>query len=138
VNAGLDEYKNRAPASADKLVRKYQAATGKLDAARSPDAQASYEEAMRDPAVLKRRQTNLGKLSEADLNNAMQAKGGSAYAAGTAAGADKWAKNVAPYFGEIDRIKAKLPRRTRDPAANVQSRVTPFAKGLSDMKKKQG
>lgn len=132
------EYRTNAGAAAPKMARRYIAATGKLDKARSPAAQKAYEEAMRDPAVLARRAKNLGKLSEADLNKAMEEKGASNYGTGVAAGADKWQRNFTPYAGEIDRLKGTLPARSRDPMANLTNRAGHFVKGLSELKKKQG
>lgn len=138
VNAAREEYESRAGQSADKLVRKFTAATGKVEKARSPAAQKAYEDAMRDPKVLARRQKALGKVTEAEVNEAMQRKGASAYAAGVAAGADKWGRNVAPYMSELDRTVASLPARTRDPVQNVMGRVAPIAKNLNALKDKQG
>lgn len=128
------DYVSGAAAAGGKLVDRYTKVTDKLAKASSDAAQKSYAEAMRDPKVLQRRQNNLKKLSEEDLNKAMRDKGGAAYSAGVAAGADKWEKNVAPYFTEIDNISRALPARTRDPATNVTNRVTPFAVGLRKKK----
>lgn len=134
-NEAMNEYKTNAGAAGSKMVRRFIAAPGKIDKMRSPEAQKRYEEAMRDPAVLKRRSTNLAKVSEAELNRAMEAKGASAYTAGVDAGAEKWARNTP--LDEIDRLRSTLPARTRDPLANLTNRSGHIVKGLSDWKKKQ-
>ena len=136
-SAAANEYKDRASASGDKLVRKYQAAPDKLAKSSSDTAQASYVEAMRDPKTLALRQLKLKKLSEDDLNRAMGATGASAYNNKVAASAPKWEKNTSPYLDEIDRIKATLKPRGRDVSANVTNRVLPLAKGLRDKKMSQ-
>lgn len=138
LNDASNEYRTNAPAAAGKLVRRFTQRQGKLAAATSPNAQKAYEEAMRDPAVLQRRQKNLAKLSEEDLNRAMSEKGASAYANGVTAGADKWQKGFQPYASTIDAARANLPARSRDPMANLTNRAGPIVKALSDQKKKQG
>ena len=134
----LKEYRERASGSGGKLVRKYTAATGKLEAATSKSAQANFESAMKDPAVLKRRLTNLKKLSEEDLNSAMIATGEAAYNAAVAAKAEKWLEKTSPFLDEIDDVVAKLPARTRDGVQNVTNRVIPLVKALQDKKKEIG
>lgn len=133
-----NDYVNGATGASDKLVKKYIARTDKLARAASNDAQMNYESAMKDPKVLKRRQNNLRKLSEEDLNRSMQAKGGPAYSAGVMTAGDKWANNVQPYFSELDNIVKSLPARTRDPKTNVVNRVAPIAVGLRAKKESMG
>jgi len=130
------EYVARARAAADKLVKRYVARRDKLARMTSDEAQKNYEEAMRDPAVLKRRLIKLKKLTEEDLNRAMERKGAAAYSVGVEAAADKAADNVAPYLEELDRLLATLPPRTRDPMQNLMRRAGHIVKGLSDLKKR--
>lgn len=129
-NAALEEYRNRVSGSSDKLVKRYVARNDKLARASSDDAQRLYEEALKDPKVLKRRQSRLRKLSEEDLNRAMREKGASAYAASASVGADKWSKNAAPFLDEIDRIVSALPPKSRNIDENFNRRAIPLAKGL--------
>jgi hypothetical protein len=138
ANEVKGDYVNGATGASDKLVRKYVARTDKLARASSNDAQANFEAAMKDPKVLKRRQNNLRKLSEEDLNRSMQAKGGSAYSAGVMNAGEKWANNVQPYFSELVTITKSLPPRTRDPKTNVMNRVAPIAVGLRAKKESMG
>ncbi len=137
-DAALKEYRERASGSGSKLVAKYTAKTGKLAAASSKAAQSNYESAMKDPAVLKRRQKNLKKLSEEDLNSAMAATGEAAYNAAVAAKAPKWLEKTTPYLDEIDKVVDTLPAKTRDGVQNVQNRVVPLVKALQDKKKEIG
>ena len=130
------KYTERTAVASGDLVRGYTARTDKVARMGSDDAQKNFESAMKDPAVLKRRQTKLKKLSEADLNKAMETKGAARYAEGTAASADKALENVSPFLDEIDRTVAALPVRTRDPRSNVMNRVVPLAVNLSEKKKK--
>lgn len=130
------KYTERTAVATGDLVEGYTARTDKVARMASDDAQANFEAAMRDSAVLKRRQSKLKKLSESDLNEAMRTKGATRYAEGTAASADKALANVTPYLDEIDKIVTSLPARTRDPAQNVMKRVVPLAVGLSDKKKR--
>lgn len=133
----MQAYKDRTAQSGSKLVDNYIATPGKMAKAFSEESQKSYVAAMTDPNVLKRRLTNGRKVDEGAANEAMRAKGASAYAAGTAAGADKFSKNVAPYLDTIDRVRTSLPARTRDAAQNVANRVTPLAVALQKQKNSQ-
>jgi len=130
------KYTERTAVATGDLVKGYIDRTDKVARMSSDDAQKNFEDAMRDPAVLKRRQGKLKKLSESDLNLAMETKGAARYAEGTAASADKALANVTPYLDEIDSIVARLPARTRDPRKNVMDRVIPLAVGLADKKKR--
>ena len=131
-----EKYTRNTAAATGDLVDGYIARTDKVARMASDDAQKNFEEAMREPAVLKRRQTKLKKLSEGDLNEAMRTKGAARYAEGTAASADKALENVEPFLTELDSIVAKLPARTRDPRKNVMDRVIPIAVGLAEKKKR--
>lgn len=133
-NEALNEYRSKASAAGEKLVRKYIARNDKLVRATSDSAQKNYVAAMTDPKVLQRRVAKLKKLTEADLNAAMQAKGASAYATGVNAGADKWGKGVEPYFSEIERVIANLPARGRTARENVMNRTLPLAEALQKKK----
>lgn len=134
----LQDYKNGTAANSDKLVRNYTQATGKLAAATSDAAQKNFEDAMKDPRVLARRNAELKKLTEADLNKGMEATGASAYREGTTNNAEKALSRVGPYLDEIDTIKTSLKPRTRDAAQNVNNRVLPLATGLAAKKARGG
>lgn len=134
----LAEYASRAAASGEKLVRRYVRRSDKLAASTSSAAQSAFVAAMSDPKVLTRRQSMLKKLSESDLNAAMEASGASAYSTAVNAKSPKWASRVEPYLAAIENIHASLKPRTRDPAANVANRVTPFATGLRAKKDAMG
>ena len=130
------KYTERTAVASGDLVRGYVARTDKVARMASDDAQTNYEAAMRDAGVLKRRQSKLKKLSESDLNEAMETKGAARYAEGTAAAADKALANVTPYLDEIDKIVGTMKPRGRDPRTNVMERVVPLAVGLADKKKR--
>jgi len=131
-----EKYTRNTAAATGDLVEGYIARTDKVARMASDDAQKNFEEAMRDKAVLERRQKRLKTLSESDLNEAMRTKGALRYAEGTAASADKALDRVTPYLDEIDKIVPRMKPRTRDPRTNVIERVIPLAVGLSDLKKK--
>lgn len=134
----IEKYTRNTAAATGDLVDGYIARTDKAARMASDDAQKNYEDAMRDPIVIKRRQLKLKKVSESDLNEAMRTKGAARYAEGTAASADKALANVEPFLAEIDSIVAKLPPRTRDPRKNVMDRVVPLAVGLRAKKDRMG
>jgi len=125
-----DKYTRNTAAATGDLVDGYTARTDKVARMASDAAQANFEAAMRDAAVLKRRQARLKGLSESELNEAMRTKGAARYAEGTAASADKALANVEPYLDEIDKIVGTMKPRTRDPRQNVMERVVPLAVGL--------
>jgi hypothetical protein len=131
-----EKYERNTAAATGDLVDGYVARTDKVARMASDDAQTNYEAAMRDAAVLKRRQAKLKKISESDLNEAMRTKGAARYAEGTAASADKALDNVSPFLDEIDKITTSLKPRTRDPRQNVMDRVVPLAVGLAEKKKR--
>jgi len=132
------EYANRASQSGDKLVRRYVAVTNKLERAASAEAQKNYVAAVTDPAVQARRVQNLKKLSESDLNAAMQATGASAYQNAVSAKADIWANRTQPYLTEFEKVKSTLPSRTRDAMTNLTQRAGAFVKAAVELKKKLG
>jgi len=129
-----ERYVEGTSRSGDKLVENYVATPDKVARMASDSAQGNFESAMKDPKVLKRRQTKLRQLSEGDLNEAMRAKGSIRYAEGTAAGADKALERVEPYLSVIDSEVSKLPPRTRDAYQNVMKRVAPIAVALQKKK----
>lgn len=133
----LTSYRDGTAGAGDKLVRKYVAATGKQAAAASDAAQASYTEAMRDPKVLARRQKELRKVTEEQMNSAMRDKGGSNYATSTGASGQKWVDNALPYVNLAESTAANLPPRSRDPMVNVDKRVKPIVKALHDLKEQR-
>ncbi len=132
------KYTERTAVATGDLVDGYTRRTDKVAKMSSDAAQKNFEDAMRDPAVLKLRQSKLKKLSESELNEAMRTKGAARYAEGTAASADKALANVTPYLDEIDKIVPGMKARGRDPRANVMERVVPIAVGLNDLKKRRG
>lgn len=131
-----ERYVSGASANSDKLVEKYVAKSGKLDAAKSEQAETNYATKVQAAIANKSRQKALGKVSEGDMNAAMQNKGGSNYRTGTAAAADKTLKNVEPYLATLDNLK--LPARTADPMQNIDNRVKGVAKALLETKKRVG
>lgn len=131
-----ERYVSGASANADKLVENYTKTTGKLDAAKSDQAEANYAAKTSAAIANKSRQKSLGKVSESDMNAAMVAKGGTAYRSGTAAAADKTLARVEPYLATLDNLK--LPARTADPMQNIDNRVKGVAKALLDTKKRVG
>jgi len=135
VSAAKSDWQSGAKAKVDKLVRKYTGRTDKIAKATSDAAQKAYVEGVTDPTSQKLRLIKLKKLSDSDLNAAMEAKGRVAYPAGVDAGVDKYGTEVAPYFSEIDAIVPRLKPRTRDARTNVTERVIPLAVGLQNKKK---
>lgn len=127
-------YVSGASANAEKLVENYIAQPGKLDAAKSEQAEKNFAEQMAKVVASKARQKALGRLSEQDLNAGMQAKGASAYRAGTAAAENDWASEVEPHLATLDNLK--LPARTSDPMQNIDNRVKGVARALIDTKKR--
>lgn len=123
-----------ASANAEKLVENYIAQPGKLDAAKSEQAEKNYAEAVSKAVATKSRQKALGRISEQDLNAGMQSKGASAYRLGTAAAEGDWATEVEPHLATLDNLK--LPARTTDPMQNIDNRVKGVAKALIDTKKR--
>lgn len=132
------EFTTNAGRSGEKLVKRYTAATDKLSKATSPEAQANYVEAMSDPEVLGRRLTNLGKLTEEDLNRAMRAKGAAAYGAAVRVAGDKWVKKFRPYGEVMDSVVAGLPAPTRDAMANIDNRLKPIVAAVKAKKAEIG
>ncbi len=129
-----ERYVSGASANAEKLVENYIAQPGKLDAAKSDQAEKNYAEQVAKAVAAKARQKALGRLSEQDLNAGMLAKGASAYRAGTNAASGDWASEVEPHLATLDNLK--LPARTSDPMQNIDNRVKGVAKALIETKKR--
>jgi len=135
TQAGKD-FVEGARAKSAKLVRNYTAKTGKIAAATSAEAQKNFEDAMKDPLVLKLRVKRLKELTDADLNARMEAVGAAHFEEGVGAAETKYTSHVDPYAKELDRILPTLKAKTRDARSNVANRVTPLAVGLQNYKKK--
>ncbi|NMC34957.1 MAG: hypothetical protein GYA36_21255 [Veillonellaceae bacterium] len=88
------------------------------------EGQQLYEEKMRDPNVLSRRERGLSKVSDQDWKNAAVAKGTQRIAAGMQAGSAKQADNYEPIAEALRSVN--LPSRTADPMANIDNRVKPI------------
>lgn len=119
-------------------MKNYTARTGKVDAARSDAAEKLYAERVQQAIANKSRQKALANVSESEMNAAMSARGASNYRQGTAAGADKQAKNVEPYYAALDGLEGKYPAKTSDPMTNLTQRAGLVVKTLSDLKKRIG
>jgi len=129
-----ERYVSGASANAEKLVENYVSQPGKLDAAKSDQAEKNFADQMSKAVAGKYRQKALGRLTEQDLNSGMIAKGASAYRTGTAAAKDDWAAEVEPHLATLDNLK--LPARTTDPMQNIDNRVKGVAKALIETKKR--
>ena len=136
--AAKQNYVSGASNNAEKLVKNYVATPGKVDAARSDQAEKLWAEKIQQAIAQKSRQKALGKVSEADMNGAMVARGAQAYRTGTANGANKQATNVEPYYAALDSLVGKYPAKTSDPMANLMNRAGLVVKTLSDLKKRMG
>lgn len=131
-----ENYTKGASANAEKLVKNFIATPGKVEAARSDSAEALYGEKVSAAVANKSRQKALSRVSESDMNAAMQATGAANYRSGTTRGADKQVRNVEPYLSALEGLT--LPARTADPMQNVIGRVGLIATTLADLKKRQG
>ncbi len=136
--AAKANYVSGASNNAEKLVNNYTRKTGKLDAAKSTSAEALWAAKIQAAIANKSRVKGLERVSESEMNAAMQASGASNYRSGTARSADKQAKNVEPYLAALDAIEGKYPAKTADPMANLTARAGLVVKTLSDLKKRIG
>lgn len=131
-------YVQGASNNAEKLVKNYIAQPGKLDAAKSDAAEQLYAAKLQAAIANKSRQKGLGRVTEGEMNAAMQATGANNYRNGTSRSADKQSKNVEPYYAALDGLQGKFPARTADPMANLLNRAGLVVKTLSDLKKRIG
>ncbi len=137
-NAAKQNYVQGASNNAEKLVNNYIKTSGKLDAAKSDAAEKLYADKLAAAIANKSRQKGLAKVSEQEMNAAMQATGSTNYRSGTSRGADKQAKNVEPYYAALDALEGKLPARTSDPMANLMNRAGAVVKTMVETKKRVG
>lgn len=86
--------------------------------------QALYEQRMRDPEVLAKRERALQKVSEAEWKNRAAEIGSSRIAAGMQANASKQADNYEPIAAALRAVT--LPPRSADPMANIDNRTKPI------------
>jgi hypothetical protein len=136
--AAKTNYVQGASNNAEKLVNNYVKQTGKLDAAKSDAAEKLYADKIAQAVANKSRQKGLNKVSESDMNAAMQATGAQNYRSGTTRSADKQSKNVEPYYAGLDALEGKLPARTSDPMANLMNRAGMVVKTMVEIKKRIG
>lgn len=137
-NAAKQNYVSGASNNAEKLVQNYIKQPGKLDAAKSDAAEKLYADKVAQAIANRSRQKGLNKVSESDMNAAMQATGAQNYRSGTARSSDKQAKNVEPYYAALDALEGKLPARTSDPMANLMNRAGAVVKTMVETKKRVG
>lgn len=131
-------YVQGASNNADKLVKRYVEASGKLDKAKSDAAEQLFAAKIQAAIANKSRQKGLNKVTESEMNAAMQATGATNYRSGTGRSAEKQAKNVEPYYAALDGLEGKYPARTADPMANLTNRAGLVVKTLSELKKRIG
>ncbi len=136
--AAKANYVSGASNNAEKLVKNYIAQTGKLDAAKSDAAEKLYADKVAQAIANKSRQKGLNRVSESDMNAAMQATGAQNYRSGTSRSSDKQAKNVEPYYAALDALEGKLPARTADPMQNLINRAGAVVKTMVETKKRVG
>ncbi len=136
--ASKANYISGASNNAEKLVANYVKTTGKLDKAKSASAEALWAAKIQAAIAQKSRVKGLERVTESDMNAAMQASGAGNYRAGTSRSADKQARNVEPYLAALDGLEGKYPARTADPMANLTNRAGLVVKTLSDLKKRIG
>lgn len=136
--AAKQNYVQGASNNAEKLVNNYIKQPGKLDAAKSDAAEKLYADKIAQAVANKSRQKGLSKVSESDMNAAMQATGAQNYRSGTSRSADKQSKNVEPYYAGLDALEGKLPARTSDPMANLMNRAGAVVKTMVEIKKRIG
>ena len=86
--------------------------------------QSLYEERMRDPEVLRKRERALQKTSESDWKARASEVGTSRIAQGMTMNAGKQADNYEPIAAALRGVE--LPPRTADPMANIDNRVKPI------------
>lgn len=136
--AAKTNYVNGASNNAEKLVTNYVKRTGKLDAAKSASAESLWAAKIQAAIAQKARVKGLEKVTESEMNAAMQASGAGNYRAGTARSADKQARNSEPYLAALDGLEGKYPAKTADPMANLTNRAGLVVKTLSELKKRIG
>ncbi len=136
--AAKQNYVQGASNNAEKLVNNYIKQPGKLDAAKSDAAEKLYADKIAQAVANKSRQKGLSRVSESDMNAAMQATGAQNYRSGTSRSADKQSKNVEPYYAGLDALEGKLPARTSDPMANLMNRAGAVVKTMVEIKKRIG
>lgn len=136
--AAKTNYVQGASNNAEKLVNNYIRQSGKLDRAKSDAAEALYAAKVQAAIAQKSRQKGLNRVTESEMNAAMQATGAQNYRSGTGRSADKQAKNVEPYYAALDSLEGKYPARTADPMANLTNRAGLVVKTLSELKKRIG
>lgn len=138
VNQAKADYATGASNNAEKLVRKYVAKSGKLEAARSDAAEKLYAAKVSAAIANKSRQKGLAKTNEAEMNAAMQSSGAANYRSGTNRSQDKWARNVQPYIDGLNGLEGRYPAKTADPMANLMNRSGLVVKTMTEIKKRIG
>jgi len=131
------EYRAGTKAKADKLVRKYERATGIMAAATTDEALRRWAEHVVSDIAQAVRKAKMAAITDAELHRLMREVGKTAYIAKTAAKAAAARAAFADYAREIETILPTLPPREIDAETNVINRVVPLAKGLQDAKRRK-
>lgn len=138
LNQAAEDFSTGASNNADKLVRNYVRKTGKLDAAKSDAAEKLFAEKIAKAVTNKSRQKGLARVSEADMNKAMQETGSANYRSGTGRSKDKWKREFQPFGDALNAIEGKYPARTADPMQNLIQRAGLVVKTMTETKARVG
>ena len=134
---GLDQIKRNYQGSASTAASRYrEAAPGVAWQEAAVEGQGLYEERMRDPAVLSRREKNVKKVSDSEFRAALVEKGAPILASRMTGAADAQSSGYAPYKSALEAVD--LPARTSDPMSNIDARLKPIVAALVAKKAEVG
>src|SRR5712692_1656335 len=134
LNEWLTEYKSGVANKAEKWKRRFLAAQGIAEKAKSDQAETAYAAGVQAAVANKTRQNKLRNITDADIKGPVQAGGSGLYSTPAQAKAAKAQKGFAEYAPLIDSTTASLAPRGTDPNANIDNRVKPLANALHNKK----
>jgi len=132
LEEGKLKYKEAATFVPARYERGVKAAVGVIEA--SIKGQALFEAKMTDPAVLKRREGALKRLTDEDWRKPALEIGKPRIGPGMLAKVDKWGKEWEPHRTALEALV--LPDRVVDPMANIDNRLKAVVKTLIETKEK--
>lgn len=101
-----------------------------LDRASSDQAQSNYEQAMQDPEVLSRRQSNTNDSSRQKYERVIEASGANRYQSGVQNNAGEFQSAISEVLGAIDGLQ--IPDRGRPLSQANQDRALQVQRALNE------
>ena len=127
----IEEARANFEAATTTIPDRYKRGVDKADwqtNAGSDQAEANFNAAMSEALSKKARQTAVKKVSNEEWRKNASEKGGAVIGQRVRDSLGKWQEKFAPLYQSVQSEVARLPQKTTDPMANIDTRLKPVVK----------